>query len=730
MPSERVQLGQFVLDVSRYELTRAGEAVHMERIPMDLLMLLVRAGERLVSREEIIERLWGKDVYFDTDNSINSAIRKIRRALSDDPEKPQYIETVQGKGYRLKIPVEWVRDNGDKSSLPNANGHAAANEIGVVAPVQSKSVLLRKWVAVALVSATVIGGLLWALWRYPSRHTGNIERRLTTNSWENPVTGAAISPDGRFLVYSDSTGLYQKLIGTGETHSVLLPQDFSARMDNWFPDGAHVLVTRVQRLKKASLWSIPVFGGAPRKLTDDGSRASVSPDGSHIAFLRDTSSEHPFGSEVWVMRSDGTEQVKVAPAPAEVADSWLGAPVWSADGRQIAYIRNMWSQRSDSSSLELNEWQVAQRQIAFSDVGLGPALHWLSDGRLLYVRAEDESPRSDSGAWAITVLSGKIKGPPSRITRGPGSITTITASADGKLLALLRKSWQYDVYLGTLTGDGKQLLSSKRITLEENAAIPYSWTPDSRAILFASDRNGTFDIFKQAIDEPLAEGLVTGPDKETMPRLSSDDSEILYISAAKSSGPESLSSIFAIPIHGGAPRLVLKDAGIWTIKCARPPSTVCLYSIAQGKKMKTFRFDVRSGKTTDLNQLEPFNNWDLSPDGTERAIAVFDLDQGRIQLRSTSTGEMREILVKGWSGFIGIDWSPDGKSLFVVSLNYAGEATLLNIRLDGSASLLMSGDNPRLGFAIPSLDGRYLAIREQSGTSNVWMIENLGSNDQ
>src|SRR5271154_2835460 len=102
MVLEKVQFGQFVLDVSRYELTSAGKPVRVERIPMDLLILLVRENGRLVGREEIIERLWGKDVYFDTDNSINTAIRKIRRALGEDPAKPQHIETVQGKGYRFK----------------------------------------------------------------------------------------------------------------------------------------------------------------------------------------------------------------------------------------------------------------------------------------------------------------------------------------------------------------------------------------------------------------------------------------------------------------------------------------------------------------------------------------------------------------------------------------------------------------------------------------------------
>src|SRR6267143_847569 len=102
MSSARVHLGQFVLDVSRYELTRAGKPVHMERIPMDLLILLVRENGRLVGRKEIIERLWGKDVYFDSDNSINTAIRKIRNSLGDDAGNPQYVETVLGRGYRFK----------------------------------------------------------------------------------------------------------------------------------------------------------------------------------------------------------------------------------------------------------------------------------------------------------------------------------------------------------------------------------------------------------------------------------------------------------------------------------------------------------------------------------------------------------------------------------------------------------------------------------------------------
>src|SRR5690242_1826926 len=89
------------LDIGRYELRRGGRVLRLERLPMELLILLASNGGKLVTREEVIERLWGKGVYLDADQGINTAIRKIRICLHDSAEKPKYIETVVGKGYRL-----------------------------------------------------------------------------------------------------------------------------------------------------------------------------------------------------------------------------------------------------------------------------------------------------------------------------------------------------------------------------------------------------------------------------------------------------------------------------------------------------------------------------------------------------------------------------------------------------------------------------------------------------
>ena len=89
------------LDARAWELRRAGQPQKLERIPMAILLFLAQQHGQLVSREQIVEKVWGKGVYLDTDNSINGAMRKIRQALGDDSGEPRYIQTVTGLGYRF-----------------------------------------------------------------------------------------------------------------------------------------------------------------------------------------------------------------------------------------------------------------------------------------------------------------------------------------------------------------------------------------------------------------------------------------------------------------------------------------------------------------------------------------------------------------------------------------------------------------------------------------------------
>jgi class 3 adenylate cyclase/tetratricopeptide (TPR) repeat protein len=105
MDAELVQFAGFELDRAAYQLRHKGRVVHLERIPLEVMLLLVERRGQLVTREEIRKRIWGEDVFLDIEASINTAIRKLRRALRDRPSSPRFIETVAAKGYRFVAAV-------------------------------------------------------------------------------------------------------------------------------------------------------------------------------------------------------------------------------------------------------------------------------------------------------------------------------------------------------------------------------------------------------------------------------------------------------------------------------------------------------------------------------------------------------------------------------------------------------------------------------------------------
>ena len=112
--SSVLQFGEFELDVRNHRLRRSGSEQKLERIPMDLLILLASWPGELVRREEIIQELWGDDINVDTENAINTAIRKIRQALGDDTSSPRNVQTISKRGYRfLAEPIRPVARNSE-----------------------------------------------------------------------------------------------------------------------------------------------------------------------------------------------------------------------------------------------------------------------------------------------------------------------------------------------------------------------------------------------------------------------------------------------------------------------------------------------------------------------------------------------------------------------------------------------------------------------------------------
>jgi DNA-binding winged helix-turn-helix (wHTH) protein/tetratricopeptide (TPR) repeat protein len=108
MPRTTHAISEIELDLGRYELRRQGRRVKLEKKPMELLIFLVSRRDQMVSRQEIVSKLWGSDLFIDTEPNLNNIVRKIRTALGDDSAKPRFLETVVGKGYRFVGPVRVI----------------------------------------------------------------------------------------------------------------------------------------------------------------------------------------------------------------------------------------------------------------------------------------------------------------------------------------------------------------------------------------------------------------------------------------------------------------------------------------------------------------------------------------------------------------------------------------------------------------------------------------------
>ena len=127
MSDKKVRFDNFLLDFGRFQLSRGSDPVRLEGLPLQALMFLIEQKGQLVTREQMADVLWGKDVFVDVEQGINTVIRKIRMALEDDAGQPRYLQTVVGRGYRFVAPI--AEDSSDGGTLTD-HGLVSPEELG------------------------------------------------------------------------------------------------------------------------------------------------------------------------------------------------------------------------------------------------------------------------------------------------------------------------------------------------------------------------------------------------------------------------------------------------------------------------------------------------------------------------------------------------------------------------------------------------------------------------
>jgi hypothetical protein len=362
---------------------------------------------------------------------------------------------------------------------------------------------------------------------------------------------------------------------------------------------------------------------------------------------------------------------------------------------------------------------------------LGRGLAWTSDNHLIYSVSEPLPNQGDSNLWQVALDStGHISGRPTRLTATPDDVFALNVSADGKRIAFTKDSWIPAIYISDLRPGADGITDPKRLTLDNWKNIPFAWTPDSKAVVFVSDRDGIFHIYKQQIDQTVSEILVGGKEQANVPRLAPDNS-LLYVVWPNLGEPTRPSRLMRVPVVGGRPEIVVQENGIGNLQCARPPSTLCLYHIGSATRLSFFRFEPTTGRSEELPELRiedeaPHTyNWNLSPDGKMLVTAkVAGVKQDpSINFYSLEDGSKRTVSVKAYAGIGGLDFAADNKSLWATAFTNDEKCVLLNIDLQGHIKTMLEDREMMIAWAIPSPDGSHLAIAKGRGSSNVWMAE-------
>jgi Tol biopolymer transport system component len=174
--------------------------------------------------------------------------------------------------------------------------------------------------------------------------------------------------------------------------------------------------------------------------------------------------------------------------------------------------------------------------------------------------------------------------------------------------------------------------------------------------------------------------------------------------------------------------MVLEAPGLDNYQCSRSPAAVCVFSQQNKGELAFSIFDLKSGKSREFTNLQHPAlgwNWSLSPDGAIIAATVFGADENRIRLLPVSGGPVRDLRVKGHTGFNSVDWAADSKGLFVSSNPTGWRQSLLYVNLSGNARQIRQVDSIWPNWAVSSRDGKYVAMPTANLVSNVWMVANF-----
>jgi Tol biopolymer transport system component len=421
-------------------------------------------------------------------------------------------------------------------------------------------------------------------------------------------------------------------------------------------------------------------------------------------------------------------------------------PKWSPDGRRLVYRKNRFGSRE--GSIEARTLADGATTVLYAGMGLQD-FWWTADGRLIFSQAATSEDTHDLWEVHIDANTARRTGEPRRLTRWVGYAPgLVSVSKDGKRIVTTKGYHQTDVYVAEIEANGQHLKPERRLTRDTRSDWPAGWTKDGKEILFFSDRNGVFNVFKQNESDPVAQLIVSGKEDTRAPQISPDGQWLLYMvwPDPKSIGPV---RIMRASQSGSSADAVLEAKGSFAtgvsflvdgeqdtqkggarsfpdFRCPSSESASCILAEADHDEILFSFFDPMQGRGGEAGRVRALPAkffWDLSPDGSQVAYGEFRSEENDsitiLKLKDRTTHQVQSARHSNLSS---LAWAAGGRGLFVTTKRRDG-SDLLHVGLDGNVTLLREETgrvfvNPR-----PSPNGRLLAFGVRTTDSNVWLLE-------
>jgi DNA-binding winged helix-turn-helix (wHTH) protein/Tol biopolymer transport system component len=627
LTSARLRFGSFLLDPSSGQLRKDGMLIKLPPQPFRLLQLLVERAGTVVTREEIRNFLWADSTFVDFEHGINFSINQIRSALSDDAEKPRYVETLPRRGYRFIARL----DAAESAKLENLMEEGVAGREG-----EEKTTRARHWwVAIGIVLNV---GCLLVLGTWMHRREGSPPepefQRLSFG--RGMIRSARFTPDGQSVVYGAAwdgkpSQLFWTKAGSFESRPLGVEAEILA-----ISSSGEMAVLLDQHFgiisSHGTLALMSLTGSAPRKLLDNVQDADWSPDGSRLVITHYIEAgrcdlEFPPGKVLY----------------ETTGGAWLSHPRVSPLGDRIAFLEHPLG-GDDGGFVETVDL-AGNKKILSREFSSIEGLAWDMKGNALWFSGNELGPYAPRALFQTTT-----KGQQHLVRQESGNLTLRDASRTGRL-ALTRDTLRGEVF-GRIESENRE----RELGWLDNS-IAYDVSPDGSTIALSvqGEASGTgYAVYLRRTDGSPAVRLGEG-----LPMQFSQDGNWVLTKNLPTAPPQ----LLLLPTGSGQPITLTPDSIAHHFAALLPDGKRILFEGNEpGRARRNWIQDVAGGKPLPITP-EGTAGRRVSPDGKLLVAA----DQERKFWLYTTDGRRPTALSGIGPGEDAIRWSADGKYLFVAS---------------------------------------------------------------